>query len=95
VNLFSVDQVNVRLFWESSLQITEGVAQLLSKWISKRLGKKLVLSKLIEDFNSFFQGSSAKNPDQIRSIILSDQIRSTPNFDQKTPFFPNSKLSYL
>jgi len=37
VNLVPVDQVNVKLFWESSLGITDGVAQLLSNEISKRL----------------------------------------------------------
>jgi len=35
--LFSVDRVNVKLFWNSSPWITDGVAQLLSNEISKRL----------------------------------------------------------
>ena len=50
--LFFVDRVNVIIFWESSLQIMDRVAQLLSNKISKRLRQKLELSKLVEEFNS-------------------------------------------
>ena len=35
--LFSIDRVNVTIFWESSLQTMDEVAQLLSNKISKRL----------------------------------------------------------
>ena len=35
--LFSIDRVNVKLFWNFSPWITDGVAQLLSNEISKRL----------------------------------------------------------
>jgi len=70
--LFSVDQVNVKLFWESSLQITDGVAQLLSNGISKRHGQKLGLSKLAWKSRTLCLYSSAENSDQIRPN-LTDQ----------------------
>ena len=49
--LFFVYQVNGKLFRKSSLRITDGVAQLLSNEISKGLGQKLELSKLVEELN--------------------------------------------
>jgi len=49
--LFSVDRVNVRTSWESSLWIADGVTQLLStKNLKEIVGKdKLVHSKLLEE----------------------------------------------
>jgi len=52
--------VNVKLFRKSSLWITSGVAQLLSSEISKRLGQKLELSKLVEEL-TLYQYFSAEN----------------------------------
>ena len=56
MNLISVDQVNVRTSWESSLWIADGVTQLLStRNFKKIVGKdKLVCSKLLEELNSLF-----------------------------------------
>jgi len=38
--LFSVDRVNISVFWELSLRIMDGVAQLLSKWNLKETWAK-------------------------------------------------------
>ena len=45
--LFFIDRVSVKLLWKSSPWITDGVAQLLSNEILKRLRQKLELSKLM------------------------------------------------
>ena len=50
--MFSIDQVNIKLFWKPSPWITDGVAQLLSNEISKKLREKLEIRKLVEEFNS-------------------------------------------
>ena len=54
--LFSVDWVNVRTSWESSLWMVNEVTQLLStKDLKEIVGKnKLVRSKLLEKLNSLF-----------------------------------------
>ena len=51
--MFFVDRVNVTIFWEYSLWNMDGLAQLLSKKISKKIEakNKLVLSKLLEQLN--------------------------------------------
>jgi len=43
VNLVFIDLVKVTIFWEYSLWNIDGVAQLLSKKISKRLEAKINL----------------------------------------------------
>ena len=55
--LFSVDRVNVTIFWETSLWTVDEVTQFLPnpKNIKETVGKnKLIRSKLLEELNSLF-----------------------------------------
>ena len=86
--MFSVDRVNVMIFWEYSLWTVDEVTQLLpNKNLKETLGKnKLELSKLLEEFTLlyFSAGDSGLSKAYNQSI-------SAKNF---RPLF-HSRLGYL
>ena len=78
--MFSVDRVNVRTSWESSLWTMDEVTQLLSNEnLKETIGKnKLVRSKLLEELNSLFLLAGDLGLSTAYNGSSSDQIFLTP-----------------
>ena len=78
--MFSVDRVNVRTSWESSLWIADGVTQLLStRNLKEIVGKdKLVRSKLLEELTLSFFSVEVLMLLQLTTEILYQELSDRP-----------------
>ena len=91
--LFFVDQVNVELFWKSSLWITDEVAQFLSNEISKRLEARRICAQQVVRRVKLFCIPQLEILISPRFVIKNSLLNNS--WPPKNCFPFSRKLSYL